>query len=1132
MWASTRKCSLVILVILIANTLILPKANDIKFEHISVEDGLPHSLVHCILEDRYGFLWFGTGQGLCRYDGYAFKVFKHDPEFLGSLSDSQVWSILEDSAGRLWVGTQNGGLNLMDRATGTFKSYQNIPGDTASLSNNGVWTIHESLNEPGILWIGTVEGGLNRFDIEDEKFERFQNDPNNPNSLSSDIIRSIFESPNFPDVLWIGTTRGGLNKMILVHPDSKGISEHDMTEPRFIRYLPDPENPESISHSGVWSICESRSEPGILWIGTYGGGLNRFNPRKGTFVSYQHNPENPNSLGGNLVKLVYESPNQPGILWIGLTNDGLDKVILPGKSGDENKPNLKFIHYKNDPNDPASLSINTVWSIYDNPSQPGLFWIGTWAGGLNKFNERKAAFLHFKHNPLNLNSLQDNNVWTIFGDASGALWIGTNKGLTEMVRDDDGQQHFTHYRHDPKNRNSLSHDIVRTIAQSPLHPELLWVGTWSRGLNKIILKKSESAVANRQVVPLKFIHYQHDPQNPNSLKNDIIKTLYFSRHQPEILWIGTADGGLDRFNTISEEFTHFIHDPDNPNSLNSNYVNVIHESLSDPQVLWIGTDGGGLSRLDTRNNQFLNYTHDSGNPNSLSDDDVRTLYESTDSPGTLWIGTSDGLNKFAIPTKGLLSRDISPTSLVFTHYFQKDGLPDDAILGFLEDDQGNFWISTNRGLSRFDPNTETFKNYNESDGLQSLEFALGAYFKSPRGEMFFGGINGFNAFYPDSITVNQHIPSIKIIDFKIFNKSVLVKPKSPLKKSILDVDEIELSYLDDFFSFEFVSLDYEAPEKNQYAYKMEGFDQDWIYCGNRRYASYTNLDPGTYTFRVKGSNNDGIWNEGGTAIRIVIAPPPWKTWWAYCLYGLSLLSLLFAWRRYELRKTQEKARLKEAHLRAEAAEFKSQAVEAQKEVEKEHMRSRIATDLHDEIGSNLSSIALIGEAMQHRDELGTEIRSNFADIYRAARSSSEAIRDIVWLINPMSDQLSDLITRMRETSRTVVGSQKLTFNTTGVDPVGKLNPEIKRNLYLIYKEALNNILKHSRATQIAINIQQQEEILTILIEDNGIGFDEKSVSYGSGLRNMKSRAKDISGSLWLQSDPGKGTEIKLSIKLT
>jgi signal transduction histidine kinase/streptogramin lyase len=407
---------------------------------------------------------------------------------------------------------------------------------------------------------------------------------------------------------------------------------------------------------------------------------------------------------------------------------------------------------------------------------------------------------------------------------------------------------------------------------------VLWIGTIGAGLDKF---DRETGI---------FRNYRARPNDPSSLSSNSIVVIFEDSRGK--FWVGTLGGGINIFERETEHFHTFRNIPDDPASLSDNGVWCIYEDRDG--VLWIGTGNGGLNTFNRKTETFTRYRSNLNDPASLSSDNIRSIYQ--DPTGILWLGTyGGGLNKFD-PRKGVCTR----------HYREKHGLPNDVVYGILPDDQGYLWLSTNKGLSKFDPRTETFKNYTPMDGLQSNEFNGGACYKSKSGEMFFGGVNGFNAFYPDEVKDNRNIPPIVITDFQIFNQSVGIGGDSPLQKHITETNEIKLSYKENAFSFKFVALDYTIPGKNQYRYMMEGFDKDRIFTdASRRFASYTNLDPGEYIFRVKGSNNDGVWNEKGTSIKIIITPPFWQTWW-FRLLGIIAISFLiltvYKIRTYSIRK--------------------------------------------------------------------------------------------------------------------------------------------------------------------------------------------------------------------------------------
>ena len=947
--------------------------DDIEFEHISIEHGLSHVAVYSILQDRQGFIWFATLDGLNRYDGYDFQVYRSDPEDTNSLTDNEISVIYEDRAGDLWIGTWNSGLNKFIREKEQFIRYKHDPDNPNTLSGNSVRSIYDDRFVS--LWIGTWGGGLCKFDRENEKFECYKHDPNNPNSISHDIVWTVNED-NDGD-LWIGTYGGGLNRydrendkfiryqndpenpnslsndwVLAIYEDSSGnfwvgtggggINKFDRDEEKFIHYKNNPDDPNSISYNHVAIITEDQSKN--LWIGTWGGGLNKFNPEKGTFLRYLSQPDNPNSLSDNYVRSVYE--DRSGVIWVGTLSGGLNKFDMGKK--------VKFIHYQNDPDNPNSLSYNGVSSIYED--QFGCLWIGTYYG-LDVLDRKTNTFIHHKFDSKDPHSLSSSYIVAIFEDSFGVFWIGTYKGLNKYDREKDL---FTRYQNDPDDSTSLSHDMVQTIFEDRFG--VLWIGT-AGGLNKYD-RENERFIQYRASYttypPLIFSIIdslnEHDFALASILKvgDNADSTLVFEILEKtkclivsigegslkeiwdfgwiegdEIVWKMDPDktkwiGGAYKNRIQIAVFTleprkyslHFQTDdshsysawnappPKNPeqwgiqvfpiseilaedvesnlndymaevNSITNDFVTALIEDQDGD--LWIVT-GNGLNKFDREKEEFIHYKYSPDDPFSSDSIGVSSIYK--DKSGLFWIRTYG---------KGLYKFDIEKES--FTQYTEKDGLICNTIFGLLEDDYGNLWISSYKGLAKFNPSTGTFRKYDARDGLLSHWFNPGAYFKSNSGELFFGGNNGFDIILP--CPDDQHIPPIVITDFQIFNKPVVIADDSPLQKSITETDMIQLSYKEKVFSFEFAALHFVSPQNNRYAYIMEGFDEDWNYIGARRFCSYTNLPAGRYTFRVKASNCDGIWNEEGTSIAIIITPPLWKTWWAYCIYFILLISTSF-----------------------------------------------------------------------------------------------------------------------------------------------------------------------------------------------------------------------------------------------
>ena len=818
----------------------------LRFTRISTEQGLSHSKVYAVLQDSKGLMWFGTEDGLNKYDGYNVTIYKHDPADPHSLSHNRVMTLYEDSTGILWVGTL-GGLHAFDRHTETFTLYQNDVNDPQSLSHNSVWTIYEDRQKT--LWIGTLNGGLNRLHRDTHTFTHYQIDPANPNSLSDDTVLAMYEDA--AGRFWIGTTNG--------------LNHFMRDENRFVRYFANPKDPNSLSHNYISSLDEGSD--GTLWVGT-ANGLNAFSAETGQSRQYHTNPYDPLSLSSNTVSAVHV--DRSGELWVGTLGGGVSRF---------DRERQLFLRYQNDVQSSDSLGHNEVWTLYED--RTGVLWIGTMGGGISVTSRKSEQFAIYRAEPNNPGSLSHNDVRAIYEDHEGSLWVGTLEGLNRLDRKTG---RFTQYRHDPADPGSLSYNAVWSIYED--REGTLWVGTLG-GLNKF----------DRDTE--RFTHYLPNASDPQSVSFHKIWPMY--EDHTGTLWIGTLGGGLNTFDHTTGKFTRYVTDPSNPRSLSHNVVSSIYEDRNG--ILWIGTNGG-LNRFDRERDRFTRFQNDPKNPDSLSSDAVLALYE--DQRGTLWVGTANGLNAY------------NPRDKTFTHYYQRNGLPSDVIYGIVEDSQGYLWISTNKGLSKFHPETHRVRNFDIRDGLQSNEFNIGAYYKNKDGELFFGSLNGLTAFYPEQIQDNPHAPPIVLTDFQLFNKSVIPGDDAPISIPVSEVTDIRLTYKDSVFSFEFVALDFTILEKNQYAYMMEGFDSAWIpTTAQKRFATYTNLNGGHYTFRVKASNSDGVWNEEGVTVRLTITPPPWKTWWAYSLYVLAVAGLFFGYVRYKTKAQQEELERQRRELEQE-----------------------------------------------------------------------------------------------------------------------------------------------------------------------------------------------------------------------
>lgn len=1063
---------LIILFLTFITTNLASQQPPVNITRLSVTEGLSQSTVNCIIQDRQGFMWFGTQDGLNKYDGYDFTVYKYDPLDSSSLSGNFINTIYEDRRGILWIGTEGGGLSSFDPKTEEFNSYRHDPNNANSLSHNRVGTILE--DPTGTLWIGTIGGGLNKLVWEDPdhlqpKFVRYKHEPDNPNSLSHDRVWNILEGSN--GELWLGTNRG-LNNL---NPKT-GVFKH---------YKHDPINPNSLSTDFVWSSYRDKS--GKLWIGTYNGGLNRLIPSDGEgslpiFVHYKHDPDNGNSLSNNIVSEIIE--DKTGMLWLG-TFDGLNRF---------DPKTEKFVLYKNDQNDPNTLSGNRLHSIFiDNVNA---LWVGTFSSGVNRLDLNQQKFSLYRNSPNKTNSISNNVVTSISEDKMGRIWIGTfNNGLNNFDRETET---FTHYKHNPEDSESLSSSMI-----SAIHGDSqgnVWVGVYLKGLYKItpnhkFIQGLDGSHSHA------IINYRNDPNEPSSLSHNIVSSLY--EDDAGVLWVGTTGGGLNKFILSEgkrsligkEKFVRYHHAPNDPKSLSSNTVMVIYKDKTG--ILWIGTRSG-LNRFDSETQTFSPYKHNFGNPFSLSNDIVYSINE--DQAGNLWVGTSAGLNKFNRRTQN------------FTRFTEKKGLPNGAIYAILFDEHGRLWMSTNKGLSKFDPETKAFRNYDVNDGLQANEFNLGAFHKSKNGELYFGGINGLNRFHPDSVKDNEHIPPIIITDFKLFNESVPVSTggQSPLEKHISVVEELELSYRDNVFSFEFVALDYMFPEKNQYAYMLDGFEKKWIYSGTRRFAMYTNMEPGNYTFKVKGSNNDGIWNESGTSVKVIIHPQFWQTLWFRGFVFGSILFIVFGIHRHRM------------------------GIKLQKIKTIEETKKRVADEFHDELGNSLTKISLYGEVLKKKlNFTEPEILRIVQRITDVSNMTYDNMKDFIWSLKTDNESMFELTANIVRFGYEFYEDTTIEFvdRSSRHDALKKIviDAKTKRHILLLFKEAMNNILKHAQCTQVTFEVKPLSEYISFTLSDNGVGFPRQENEYGNGIANMRYRSESIGGTFEINSEAGRGTCLNLTV---
>ena len=1107
--ASRRRLRLAVglLLALLASGALQGQSRSIRFERIAIEQGLSQGTVNCILQDRIGFMWFGTQDGLDRFDGARFEALAHDPEDPASLNDNWILALIEDAGtGDLWVGTRNGGLSRWRRSGSTFSHYRHDPDDPRSLAGDEVRALVQSRD--GGIWIGTGTTGLDHLDPETGVIEHYRHDPADPRSLSHDRILTLYEDR--AGDLFVGSL-GGLDRF-------------DPATDDFTRFFHDAADPGSLSDSRVRSILEDRE--GNLWIGTYGG-LERLDPETGLFERFRHLPDDPSSLAEDRVRALFE--DRDGRLWVG-TDGALDLFDPVSRS---------FVHYRHNPAEPHSLSAERVMSIYQD--RGGVLWVGM-QGGLAKWSPRTWSFSHYKSDPSRPSSLSSDKILSISEDAAGALWLGTNGyGLNRFER---SSGKVTRYRSSGQ-PGSLGSDIVTAVHHD--RRGQLWVGTLGGGLSRL------DATTDT------FETFVHDPEREDSLGANGVMSVYEDRS--DNLWIGTYGGGLNRLDRTAGTFERWRHDPADAATISGDKVTALAE---DTGFLWVGTFGSGLNRFDPRTGAFLRFAHDRDRASSLTNDAILALHFTRE--GDLWIGTQIGLNR-------LERLDEASGEAVFRRYFEAQGLPNEFIYGIYDDSAGRLWLSTNRGLSRFDPRTESFKNFDTSHGLQAYEFNMNAHFQSPIGELFFGGVNGFNAFFPDRIEPDTSVPPVVLTSFSKLNRPVL------LERPIFETDEVTLDHCDYIFSFELAALDYAAPGKNQYRYRLEGFNDEWIDLGNRRRVSFTNLDPGAYELLVQGSNSEGIWSENSASIRIRVLPPPWQTRWAYASYLAVLSALVWSYLRAQHRKVEREravsARLREvdklkdellAKMRLVVEERTEQVAEREQLIaEREHLIA--------ELEAKNAELERFNYTVSHDLKSPLVTIKGFLGLLEqdAASGDTERLEHDFDRISAAADKMYNLLEELLELSR--VGLQAGPTEEVSLGEIAAealemvdgmvterrvevdIAPDLPRvlgdrtRLLEVYQNLLTNAMKYmgdQSAPRIDVGLARNGSGGHLYVRDNGIGIepryhdkifglferlDAHEEGSGIGLAVVKRIIETHGGNIWVESaGAGKGSTFCFTLR--
>lgn len=805
---------------------------NVRFNHITVNDGLSHAAVTAIAQDRRGFMWFGTQDGLNRYDGQQIVTFLRDSNDPGQLPHNWIWTLHSDSHGNLWVGTDGGGLALMDPKSETFTTYRGREGDSASLNSDRIRTLFE--DSAGILWIGTDGGGMTRLDPATGRFRTYRHDPDDRFSLPSDSVLAILEDPQGD--LWVGTNGGGLARL-------------DHASDRFERYAHDPADPNSLSNDRVRALL--LGQDGRLWVGTYEGGLNRLHVATGVFERFDPGSADEHGFSSKRVRSLFR--DRAGTVWVG-TENGLFTWV---------PKNHRFVHHSHVSGDPGSLSDNRVNALFQDAG--GVLWVATF-GDLNAWNYLSEAF-EYTVSSSNGGVLSGNVVTAISKDEQGDLWIGTYDGGLNHITKSSGAVEV--FRHDPADHATLPDDRIMAVLADDEH---VWIGTRNGGLVRRERRSGE------------FTRYEHDAERAGSISSNRISAL--SMDDDGTLWVGTYGGGLNRLDAGSDQFRVYRHDPEVETTIGSDRVLAIYRDKLG--TLWVGTEGGGLNQFDPLRGEFRRNLHDPSNPGSIGSNTAWRIAE--DSSGSLWIGTLDGgLNH-------LEWIDRNRNDYQFRRFTRKDGLLSDTVYGLERDGKDTLWISSARGLTRFNPLTNTVRHFDRSSGLRDNEFNFGAHFQDETGKLYFGGPHGLVKFDPERLTKNAHRPPV-VVKADIGGEVIAVGHSDNAVP-----ERAKLDFRDRRVTFRFAALDFASPHKNTYRYRLGGFEENWRDSGEYPQATYTNLPAGSYTFEVMAANNDGLGSERPAEIALAVAPAPWRTGSAYTIYGLTLFVLMWAIWRHQRRK--------------------------------------------------------------------------------------------------------------------------------------------------------------------------------------------------------------------------------------
>jgi signal transduction histidine kinase/ligand-binding sensor domain-containing protein len=1046
------------------------------FVRYSLTEGLSQTNVQAIHQDRRGLLWFGTADGLNRFDGYSFTVLRNSRRDSTSLSENGVWALCEDSLGGLWVGTLASGLNRLDLWSGRIRRYDRL------LPDNRVRAL--CADHLGRLWVGMQQGGLAMFDPASGTLATFTSDPDDLHSLPSNTVRAL--QPDNTG-LWIGTDGAGLCRLRwddLERDNARFLRARDM----------------GIDRKFLTRTTElARDREGGLWVGTTNQGAARitFSPAGTAVVQrFVSSPSDPASITGDVVYSVAQ--DSTGTVWIG-TWEGLNR-LEPNAAAPSGYRITRLLH---DPYNPSSLPGNAVYSLMTD--QGGLLWIGTNGAGLARFNATIQRFLLYQHDPRRPKPFPPGPVRAIVAGDAG-FWVGTTGGGLAWVSDSGGV--VLRFSAVPGNPRSLSGNDVRAVLVDMRGD--VWVGTYGGGLNRLTMDGRDRRTPGGKRSPPTH-GWKISRIDTSALGSAQVFAMRQDRRGR--YWVATQNGlvrcqGVDASGTKLQSATSFTFARGRPGGLSHPIVRMLFEDSRG--CIWAGTYGG-LDHICPGSDSVHTFRPDSLRPGSISHKVAVSAAEDED--GFLWFGTfGGGLNRY------------DPRDGTFTVLDEEHGLPNSYVYGILADDDGYLWLSTNRGITRFarrqwrpnmppDSAARLLREFDVRDGLQSNEFNAGAVEKGPDGTLYFGGVAGLNRFDPRTVGETGFPPAVVVSSFSLSGYPV------NLDSSLSTSGTLTLSHGQNNFAFEVASLDFANPDRNRYAFKLEGLDDDWVPSGHSRRAMYTSIDHGFYVFRARGTNADGVWSARELSIPILIQPPFWHTWW----FRLGMLAMLAGAASVVVlsrKRTADQAR------KAERL-FLRQLIESQ-----ENERKRIAGELHDGLGQHL--LIIRNRALLGIDPQG-DAREQLREISALAGQTINDVRGMAYGLRPYQLDRLGLTKAIEAVCREAMQASRVTL-AQSIDNIDGLLPEgMEINLYRIVQEAMTNMIKHSGATEATVSLQSSDSGITLMISDNGRGFDGGTASAGRGaghgLSGIKERARILGGEADIRSGAGSGTIVTVSIPI-